>query len=116
MEMTHPIYRDLTLEFYTTLKLLDQGRKKFEYRLNGKSISIAYDTMFAVFRFPKGGICEAPIRYKSRDFWRELTSPEEVWDVRGSPNGLIRDHSYMIMHKFICHSIFGKMESNEVSR
>ena len=116
IEMTHPVYRELKLEFYITLKFLDQGPKKFNCRLNGKPISIDYDTMLAVFGFLKGGICEARIRYKSRDFLRELTSPEEVLDVRGSLNGLIKDHSYVIMHKFICHSIFGKIESNKVSK
>ena len=32
--LTHPVFKELTLEFYTTLKLSDKAYKKFEYRLN----------------------------------------------------------------------------------
>ena len=72
--------------------------------------------MLAMFGFLKGGICEAPNRYKSRDFWREITIPYAVWDMRGSSNGLIRDRSYVIIYKFMCHYIFRKIENNKVLR
>ena len=68
MEMTPSIFRDLTLEFYTTLKLSDYTHKKFECRLNGQLITIDYDIIHVMFGFPKGGVCEAPSRYNSREF------------------------------------------------
>ena len=30
-------------------------------------------------------------------------------------NGLIKDHSYLIMHKFMSHIIFGRKDSTKVS-
>ena len=58
--LTHSVFKELTLEFYTALKLSDQAHKKFECRLNGMS---------KVFGFPKGGLYEPPTRYNSREFW-----------------------------------------------
>ena len=66
--LTHYVYKELTLEFYTTLKFSKQGHKKFEYMLNGKLIIMDYNIMLAMFRFSKGGIYEHPIIYKSRYF------------------------------------------------
>ena len=72
--LTHPVFKKLTLEFYTTLRLSDQAHKKFECRLNGKPIVIDYDTMDKVFGLSKGGLYEPPIKYKPREFWKEITS------------------------------------------
>ena len=67
--------------------------------------------MFRVFGFAKGSVCEPPSKYKPWEFWQEISSrEEEVWDPRGVPNGLVVDHSYIIMYKLICHSIFGNMK------
>ena len=66
--MTHPVYRELTLEFYTTLKLLDQGHKKFECRLNRKLIIINYDTMLAVFGSQKEGFVKRQLGTNLKTF------------------------------------------------
>lgn len=113
MDVTHAVYQDLTLEFYTTLRLSDQAHKKFECRLNGKPIKIDYDTMLHVFRFPKGGIYESPNKYKSRDFYMDISSKKEIWDVCGSPNWLIRNHNYVILHKFIVIPFSGRWKATK---
>ena len=48
--------------------------------------------------------------------WKFLFGEDRFLGSTKTPNGLILDHSYLILHKFICHAIFGKLEGNKASR
>ena len=48
-------------------------------------------------------------------FWHEITGGDRVCEGQVMTSGLIKDHSYLIMHKFMSHIIFGKKDSTRVS-
>lgn len=109
-------YRELVLEFYTTLHICDKGTTKLTCRLLGREFSIDYDVMSQAFGFPKGGLQSPPPQFRPDDMWNFLSGEDRFLGSTKTPNGLILDHSYLILHKFMCHAIFGKLEGNKVSR
>ena len=81
----------------------------------GKTHQVDYDVMFRVFGFRKTGLCEPSSDFSVQNFWQELTGGVRYLGGHLSPNGLIVNHRYLIMHKFIAHVIFEKHESNKIT-
>ena len=48
-------------------------------------------------------------------FWHEITGGDRVYEGQVMTSGLIKDHSYLIMHKFMTHIIFRRKDSTRVS-
>ena len=108
-------YKELTLEFYTTLQFESKSPKILKFRLNGQEYSIDYQTMTDIFDLPRKGVYEDHDDFNLDSFWHKLTREDE-FSARNAPNGLIIDLSYLLLHKFMCHAVFGKKESNKCSR
>ena len=53
--------------------------------------------------------------FKSAVFWKQLMGFDK-FNVHNAPNGLIRDHCLLWLHKFFNHIVFRKLESNKCSR
>ena len=51
------MFLELTIEFYTTLKIKDEEQRIFSCRFFGKKYEFDYDLMTEIFGFAKGGIC-----------------------------------------------------------
>ena len=66
VSVPYATYKDLVLEFYTSLTQLDDSNKKFSCRLGGTTHDIDYDTMFRVFGFKKGGVCDPSAMYSAK--------------------------------------------------
>ena len=47
-------------------------------------------------------------------FWRKISKDNSLYEREMMVSGLIRDHAYLIIHKFMAHNIFGKQDSSGV--
>ena len=47
-------------------------------------------------------------------FWVEITKGDRISHGDTLISGLIDSHSYLLMHKFIAHTIYGRNESTKV--
>ena len=108
-------YDDLTVEFYSTLQLDPNDSTVIRFRLRGSHCYLNDDVLSAIFRVPKGKEMTKHPSFNSAVFWKQLTGFEE-FNVHNAPNGLIRDHCLLLLHKFFSHTVFGKSESNKCSR
>ena len=53
----HEVFFELTIEFYTTFKILDANQGVFLCKLFGKEYYFNYEIMYDIFGFPEGGVC-----------------------------------------------------------
>ena len=111
----YEVFFELTVEFYTTLKIVDEKLGIFSCRFCGKEYLFDYELMSDVFGFPEGGICQPPSNYNMSNFWAEITSRDKVCEGQVMTSGLIHSHSCLLMHKFMSYNIFGKIDSTKVS-
>ena len=65
-------FYELTLEFYTTFKYIDDGTYMFSCRCFGREFHMYYDFFSYVFEFPKGGITLPPKDFDTLVFWRKI--------------------------------------------
>ena len=55
--MKNDVFYELSVEFYTTLKIKDQEQRIFSCRLFGTEYEFDYNLMIEIFSFSEGGIC-----------------------------------------------------------
>ena len=72
--------------------------------------------MSYVFGFPIGGHKQAPSEFDMLAFWKRLTKDSSFNEKEMMVSGLIRDHAYLLIHKFMAHNIFRKQDSARVSK
>ena len=53
----YEVFFELSIQFYTTLKIIDEKLRIFSCRFCGKGYLFDYELMFDVFGFFEGGIC-----------------------------------------------------------
>ena len=106
---------ELSVKFYTTLKIIDEKLGIFSYRFCGKEYLFDYELLSDIFGFSEGGICQPPSNYNMSKFWSEITSRDKVCEGQVMTSGLIQSHSCLLMHKFMSYNIFGKPDSTKVS-
>ena len=111
----YEVFFELSIEFYTTLKIIDEKLGIFSCRFCGKEYLFDYELMSDVFGFPEGGICQPPSKYNMSNFWAEITGGDKVCEGQVMNSGLIQSHSCLLMHKFMSYNIFGKIDSTKVS-
>ena len=70
--------------------------------------------MTEIFDFSEGGICYPPLEFNMIGFWAEITKGDRISHGDTMISGLIDSHSYLLMHKFIAHTICGRNESTKV--
>ena len=80
-----------------------QIKGSFLYRFFRKEYYFNYETMYDIFGFPEGGVCQPPLNYNISSFWHEITRGDRVYEVQIMTSGLIKDHSYFIIHNS-CHT------------
>ena len=64
--------------------------------------------MSEIFGFPQGGVFQPPLNYNMSSFWHEITRGDRVFEGQVMTSGLIKDHSYLIMYKFMTHNFWKK--------
>ena len=79
-----------------------------------KKYDFDYALMTEIFCFTEGGICQPPPEFNMSQFWFEITKGDRISHGNTMVSGLIDSHSYLLMHKFITHTIFGKNDSTKV--
>ena len=70
--------------------------------------------MIEIFSFSERGICYPPPEFNMIGFWAEITKGDKISHGDTIISGLIDSHSYLLMHKFIAHTICGRNESTKV--
>ncbi|GER37371.1 cortactin-binding protein 2 [Striga asiatica] len=104
----------LTLEFFSTVAMHDNG-KYLTALLKGKECKVTDAILNGLFEF---GTEEAarysPMGWKADPYW-PLISPCTSFKKTGNSSRCITDAALGIVHKYLCHMIFGKRESNKVS-
>ena len=70
--------------------------------------------MTEIFNFSKGCICHPPPESNMIGFWAEITKRDRISHGDTMVSSLIDSHSYSLMHKFIAHTICGRIESTKV--
>ena len=70
--------------------------------------------MFEIFSFAEGGICQPPPEFDMIGFWAEIKKGDRISLRDTIVSGLIDSHSYLLMHKFMVHTIFGRNDSTKV--
>ena len=88
----------------------------FLYRFFGREFHVDYDLMSHVFGFPKRGLTLPPKDFDMLAFWRKISEDNSFHEREMMVSGLIRDHAYLLMHKFMAHNIFRKQDSSTVSK
>ena len=61
--------------------------------------------MYDIFGFPEVGVFQP--YYNISSFWHELTRGDSVCEGQVMSSVLIKDHSYLIIHKFMAHPVIG---------
>ena len=72
--------------------------------------------MSYVFRIPKGGLTLPPKDFDMLAFWRKISEDNSFHEREMMVSGLIRDHAYLLIYKFMAHNIFEKQDSSRVSK
>ena len=111
----YEVFFELSIEFYTTLKIVDENLGLFSCRLFGKEYKFHYELISEIFCFSHGGICQPPPEFNMHKFWSEITGGDKLCDDQVMISGLIQSHACLLMHKFMAHTIFGKKDSTKVS-
>ena len=62
------MFLELTIEFYTNLKIKDEEQRIFSYKFFGKKYDFAYELMTKIFSFTEGGICQPPPEFNMSQF------------------------------------------------
>ena len=110
----HDTFKELTLEFFTTLQPIYSSNNALSCRFFGKPNEINYDTIFKVFGFLNEGLKVG--HFNPAEFWRILSRSTYYLGSGALPNGMIKDHCYLILHCFMSSTIFGKNEISRVSK
>ena len=66
------MFHELTIEFYTTLKIKDEEQRIFSCRFFGQEYEFDYNLMTQIFDFHEGGICQTPLEFDMISFWGEI--------------------------------------------
>ena len=98
-------FLELTIEFYTILKIKDEEKRIFSCRFFGKEYNFNYKLMTEIFAFSEGGICQPPPKFNICQFWFEITNGDRISNGDIMISGLIKSHSCLLMHKFMAHTI-----------
>ena len=110
----YDVFYELMVEFYTTLKIKDDKQRIFLCRFFGNEYEFDYDLLTEIFDFHDGGVCCPPPEFNLIRFWDEITRGDKIGHGDTMISGLIHNHSYLLMHKFIAHTIYGRNESTKV--
>ncbi|GER50744.1 acetyl-CoA acyltransferase [Striga asiatica] len=106
-------YPTLSLEFFSTVQMHEEG-KYLTARLKGKEYKITDKVLSDIFKMdikdPRG----SQAGFKAGPHWPLLT-PGVTFMATGASPSFILDVALDVVHKYICHTIFGKKESNKVS-
>ncbi|CAA0831448.1 DNAse I-like superfamily protein, partial [Striga hermonthica] len=115
-DVFHPTYRNLTLEFFSTLEFRPNasGSDSLTFRMLGTRRVIGNKSLETVLGLTDDGFSTV-FGMSMASFWPEL-SPDTVWDPQGMPNSLIEHGAIAIMHKFLCYGLLGKKEANKVTQ
>ena len=62
-----------------------------------------------MFGFPKNDIYQPPNNCDLKAFWHKILGEVDFRGAHITPNGLITDHRYLIIHKFMCYEFLGKL-------
>ena len=65
----YEVFFELTIEFYTTLKIIDEKLGVFSCRICRKEYLFDYELMPNIFGFFEGGIFQPPSNYNMSNFW-----------------------------------------------
>ena len=110
----YDVFHELIIEFYATLKIKDEEQRIFSCRFFGKEYEFDYDLMTWIFDFHEGGICQTPPEFDMISFWGEITKGDKISHGDTMISGLIDNHSFLLMHKFMAHNNFGRNDSTKV--
>ena len=110
----YDVFYELNVEFYTTLKIKNEEQRIFSCRFFGNEYKFDYNLMTKIFSFSEGGICYPPPEFNMIGFWAEITKGDKISHGDTMISRLIDSHSYLLMHKFIAHTICGRNESTKV--
>ena len=110
-----PAY-EIYMALYQQLVSYEEDTYMFSCRFLGREFHVDYDLMSHVFGFPKGGLTLPPKYFDMLAFWRKISEDNSFHKRDMMVSGLIRDHAYLLMHKFIAHNIFRKQDSSRVSK
>ncbi|GER33362.1 hypothetical protein STAS_09493 [Striga asiatica] len=97
------------MEFFSTIAMHDQA-KYLTAQLKGKEYKITGKVLCDIYKFTTKEPRASPMGFKVDPHW-VLLSPCEQFKKMVASSGLISD----VVHKYLCHMIFGKQESNKVS-
>ena len=67
------MFYELTIEFYTTLKIKDEEQRIFSCSFFGKEYEFDYDLITEIFSSSEGDICYPPPKFNMTGFWAEIT-------------------------------------------
>ena len=70
--------------------------------------------MTEIYSLSEGGICHPLPEFNMIGFWAEITKGDRISHGDTMVSSLIDSHSYLLMHKFIAYTIYGKNESTKV--
>ena len=70
--------------------------------------------MTEIFSFSEGGICQPPPEFDMIGFWVEITKGDRISHEVTMVSGLIDSHSYLLIYKFMVHTIFSRNDSIKV--
>ncbi|GER49910.1 vacuolar sorting protein 9 domain [Striga asiatica] len=107
-------YPTLSLEFFSTVQMHEEG-KYLTARLKSKEYKITNKLLNDIFQIdikdPRG----SSAGFKADPHW-PLLSPCATFKATGASSSFVSDVVLGVVHKYICHTIFGKKESNIVSK
>ena len=86
----YKIFFELTIEFYTTFKILDANQGVFSFRFLRKEYYYNYEIMFDIFGFLERGVYQPPLDYNMSSFWHEITRGDRVCEGQIMTSGLIK--------------------------
>ncbi|CAA0837940.1 Unknown protein, partial [Striga hermonthica] len=113
-DMEQYTYRNLTLEFFSTVSMHDNG-KYLTARLKGQQYKVTDEVLRDIFKFKASiGTRHSPMGWKADPYWPTISKCEK-FKRAGASSGLLSDVAHAVIHKYISHMIFAKKESNKVS-
>ncbi|KAJ8749054.1 hypothetical protein K2173_013499 [Erythroxylum novogranatense] len=114
VRMNYPVYRDLTFEFFTSLRFVSSKPKKLWFRLQGQVCFMDDRMLRFIFGFAEKEIDDGHQSFTIRLYWKYLTGLDE-YDLHIASNAQILNAELKLLHKFICGAIFGKRQSTKCS-
>ena len=80
-----------------------------------KSIILIMNLCIKIFGFFNEELYHPSIDFNMHDFWSEITRDHRFSERESMSSRLIRNHSYLLMHKLMFHFIFGTQDNTKVS-